>query len=87
MGSTMRGEMLWFNEEKGHGFILTEEGERLYVHRSGFISGQAPVGRCAKKPVTFEREEDSEGSRAVAASLVELVEPRRARLRRGHGRG
>jgi cold shock CspA family protein len=83
----MRGEMLWFNEEKGHGFILTEEGERLYVHRTGFVGAQAPVGRCAKKLVTFEREEDCEGSRAVAASLVALVEPRRARLRRGHGRG
>lgn len=81
----MRGEMLWFNEEKGHGFIRTEDGERLYVHQTGFVGGRAPVGRCAGLAVTFEREEDREGSRAVSASLVELVEPRRARLRRGHG--
>jgi cold shock CspA family protein len=81
----MRGEMLWFNEEKDHGFIRTEDGERLYVHRSGFVDGQAPVGRCAGMAVTFEREEGRDGSRAVGASLVELVEPRRARLRRGHG--
>jgi cold shock CspA family protein len=81
----MRGEMLWFNEEKDHGFIRTEDGERLYVHRTGFVGGQAPVGRCAGMAVTFEREEGSDGSRAVGASLVELVEPRRARLRRGHG--
>ncbi|MEX2646829.1 MAG: cold shock domain-containing protein [Gaiellaceae bacterium] len=81
----MRGEMLWFNEEKGHGFIRTEDGERLYVHRTGFVGSRAPVGRCAGLAVIFEREEDREGSRAVDASLVELVEPRRARLRRGHG--
>lgn len=76
--------MLWFNEEKGHGFIRTEAGERLFVDWTGFVDGLPPVGRCAGKLVTFEREEDDEGSRAVGASLVELVEPRRARLR---GRG
>ena len=27
----MRGEMLWFNDVKDLGFILTEEGERLSV--------------------------------------------------------
>jgi cold shock CspA family protein len=81
----MRGEMLWFNEEKGHGFIRTEEGERLLVERSGFVGGKAPVGRCAGLPVAFERESDSKGARAVSTSLVEFVEPRRARLRRGNG--
>ncbi|MEX2211596.1 MAG: cold shock domain-containing protein [Gaiellaceae bacterium] len=81
----MRGEMLWFNEEKGHGFIRTEEGERLLVERSGFTGGRAPVGRCAGLHVTFERESGSKGSRAVGTSLVEYVEPRRARLRRSNG--
>jgi len=27
--TTMQGKMLWFNEQKEHGFILTDEGERL----------------------------------------------------------
>jgi cold shock CspA family protein len=81
----MRGTMLWFNEEKEHGFIRTDEGERLYVHLSGFAPGEAPVGRCAGKVVIFELEEDAEGTRAVAASLLELAEPRRARLRRAQG--
>ena len=27
----MRGEMLWFNETKNHGFILTDDDERLPV--------------------------------------------------------
>ena len=39
----MQGKMLWFNEQKEHGFILTDEGERLYVHRDGFLPGQPPV--------------------------------------------
>ena len=81
----MRGKLLWFNETKGFGFIRTEEDERLYVHRSGFEPGQAPVGRCAEKLVTFERETaDVEGGYcAVAVSIVEDgPSGGRARLRR-----
>ena len=52
----MRGEMLFFNHTKGAGFIRTEEGERLYVTRDGFLPGDPPEGRCAGKKVTFERE-------------------------------
>lgn len=74
--------MIWFNEDKGHGFIRTEDGERLYVHRTGFVDGQAPVGRCAGKVVSFEREAGTEGSRAVETALLELPQPRRARMRR-----
>lgn len=39
----MQGKMLWFNEEKEHGFILTDEGERLYVHRDGFSPERFPL--------------------------------------------
>ncbi|MDX6468471.1 MAG: hypothetical protein QOF75_274, partial [Gaiellaceae bacterium] len=31
----MIGKMLWFNGEKGHGFIQTEDDERLFVSREG----------------------------------------------------
>ena len=41
------GAMLWFHEEKGYGFIQTDDGERVYVERAGFVDGVAPVGRCA----------------------------------------
>jgi cold shock CspA family protein len=51
----MRGEMLFFNEDKGGGFIRTEEGERLYVDRTGFLPGEAPEGRCAGLKVDFTR--------------------------------
>ena len=50
----MRGTMVWFNEEKGHGYISTEEGERLYVSEHGFRDGIAPKGRCAGLAVEFE---------------------------------
>jgi cold shock CspA family protein len=33
-----------FDEAKDFGFFLTEEGERIYVHRSGFLPGETLVG-------------------------------------------
>ena len=82
----MRGKLLWFNEVKGFGFIRTEDDERLYVDRSGFEPGQVPVGRCAEKQVTFERETaDVEGGyQAVGVSILDEIPGSggRARLRR-----
>jgi cold shock CspA family protein len=82
----MHGEMLWFDEKKDFGFILTQDEERLYVHRSGFLPGEVPVGRCARTKVSFEREvRDLDGvAHAVSVSQVEEAAPRRARRRHGH---
>jgi cold shock CspA family protein len=74
--------MLWFNREKGHGFIRTEDDERLYVATEGFVSGQVPTKRCAGQPVTFERATGADGMCAVKVAFESVAEPRRARLRR-----
>ncbi len=83
----MRGEMLFFNQTKGAGFIRTEDGERLYVHRDGFLPGKPPEGRCAGKKVTFERAAlDGEHShQAIGVAMLEEVLGGRARLRRSGG--
>jgi cold shock CspA family protein len=88
----MRGEMLFFNDTKSFGFIRTEEGERLYVDRDGFLPGTPPEGRCAGKKVTFERQ-DVEGkplegeytAQAVGVTMLEEALGGRARLRRSGG--
>lgn len=79
----MRGTMLWFNETKDHGFISTEEGERLYVHGSDFSSGP-PTGPCAGMIVDFRVSDGEDGRRAVGVTIVPEVAPRRARLHRRH---
>ncbi len=79
----MRGTMLWFNSDKDHGFISTEEGERLYVHGNAFVGGMRPQGRCAGLDVSFEVAEDGEGRQAAECTIVEQASPRRARLRHG----
>jgi cold shock CspA family protein len=82
----MRGQMLWFNEVKDYGFIMTDEGERLAVAGKGFAEGEKPEGRCAHKVVTFEVDE-SDGERQAQNVVFERdVAARRARMRSG-GRG
>lgn len=81
----MEGTMIWFNHDKGYGFIRTEDDERLYVAESGFAADQVPAGRCKGREVSFDREEDGDGPRAVNVSFVEQLDARRARLRGAHG--
>jgi hypothetical protein len=73
--------MLWFDEAKHYGFVLTEDGERLRVERNGFVDGKAPVGRCARRPVTLSVAEHGGERVAVDVSLIEEDPPRRARRR------
>jgi 'Cold-shock' DNA-binding domain len=78
----VRGHLIWFNREKGYGFIRTEDGERLRVEESGFEPGNVISDRCGGTLLTFERDDSvPEEPRAVRASLVTSAPPRRARLR------
>ncbi len=81
----MQGKMLWFNEEKEHGFILTDEDERLYVHRDGFSPGEIPVGRCAHLAVQFEVVEEN-GERMASGVSVISKDPSPRAPRRGASR-
>jgi cold shock protein len=77
----VNGKMIWFNADKGFGFVRTEDGERLYVAASGFADGNVPEPRCAGKDVAFDRVNGTVGAHAVDVRYVVLPEPRRARLR------
>lgn len=79
-GARERGAMLWFNEEKGHGYIATEAGERLYVDAAGFAESH-PTGPCAGLAVEFAIGEGTDGRFAHDTRLVEEIAPRRARRR------
>jgi cold shock CspA family protein len=82
----MRGKMLWFNEVKDYGFIMTDEGERLSVLGSGFAEGKRPEGRCAEMDVSFEID-SSTGTRQAEKVIFEpYVAAHRPRIRGGMGR-
>jgi len=73
--------MLWFNPAKRHGFISTDDGERLRVDQDGFAAGHLLGDRCRGTRVTFDLSVESEEARAVNVAVVPLVAARRARLR------
>ncbi len=78
----MEGTMLWFNPSKQHGFIRTDEGERLRVDRAGFAAGQLLGDGCRGTRVRFERTLDThEDARALNVAVVPLYAERRARSR------
>ena len=79
----MNGKMIWFNPDKGYGFIRSAQDERLYVTTSGFAEGNDPQSRCGGLDVAFERLVGDAGPQAVDVRYVTVTEPRRARLRRG----
>jgi cold shock CspA family protein len=75
-----KGTMLWFAEAKGHGYILTETEERLFVDRDGFVDRAAPVGRCAGLPVELTVSERD--GRRIAVEVAPVPEEARRRARR-----
>jgi hypothetical protein len=77
----VKGKMLWFDEAKDYGYVLTDDGERLRVDRDGFVDGAAPVGRCARCPVNLSVVTRGGERIAVDVSLVSETSPRRARRR------
>ena len=79
----MRGKMIWFNETKDHGFIRTDEDERLSVLGPDFAGGVRPVGRCADSVVTFDISERSCTRHATNVVFEPEEVARRARLRSG----
>jgi hypothetical protein len=82
----VNGTMLWFDEAKDYGFIRTDEGERVYVDRDGFVERAAPVGRCARKAVRLTVSEHDGKRIAIDVSLLADEPQRRARRRAGNRR-
>jgi hypothetical protein len=77
----MNGTMLWFDEAKDFGSILSEDGERLYVDRDAFVDRAAPAGRCARLPVRLSVSERNGTRIAVDVSLMPQEAHGRARRR------
>src|SRR5215210_9472183 len=67
-----RGELLFFNHERGDGVIRTADGERLFVERASFLPGEAPEGRCAGTAVEFIRR-GTDGEHLFAAFRVSRI--------------
>jgi cold shock CspA family protein len=77
----MQGTVIWFNPAKHHGFIRTDDGERLRVDEEGLEPGHVLEDRCRGMRVNFDRVVEDDEARAVNVALVPLEAARRARMR------
>lgn len=60
----MQGTVKWFNSEKGFGFIVSEEGEDVFVHFSA-IQTEGYKTLEEGQAVEFEIEQSPRGPQAI----------------------
>lgn len=58
-----KGKVKWYNETKGFGFIETENGEDIFVHRSGLSNPYD--GLQPGQEVDFETKQGDKGLMAI----------------------
>jgi CspA family cold shock protein len=62
----MKGKVKFFNEMKGFGFILAEDGKEIFVHQSSLKEG---LVLQENDSVIFDVEQGDRGPKAVNVSL------------------
>lgn len=63
-----QGKVKWYNEIKGFGFIATDKGDEVFVHRSGIDSSVGVLQPDQK--VVFEIQQGDKGPFAVNVKLA-----------------
>ena len=67
--SMEKGKVKWYNEVKGFGFIETETGNDVFVHRTGLFNSYNTLQ--PDQPVEFEIKEGAKGMMAVNVKEIE----------------
>jgi len=70
----MRGSILWFNEDKGYGFIKPDSGSKdIFVHHSGISKTEKAKKLKKDQAVEFEIAENEKGRIAINVMVVEEI--------------
>jgi CspA family cold shock protein len=64
----LKGKVKWYNEIKGFGFIATDGGDDVFVHRTGLDVSYD--GLQPEQEVTFDTKEGNKGTYAVNVRSV-----------------
>ena len=62
------GKIKWYNEIKGFGFIVSENGDDIFVHRSGLSSTDSELQ--PEQQVEFETKQGEKGLFATNVKSV-----------------
>jgi CspA family cold shock protein len=65
-----KGTVKWFNNEKGYGFIIGEDGKDIFVHYSG-IKGDGFRTLDADQKVEYRTAQGERGITAVDVTVIE----------------
>jgi CspA family cold shock protein len=63
-----KGKVKWYNEVKGFGFIESENGDDIFVHRTGLL--RSYEGLKTEQEVTFETKQGEKGLIAVKVATT-----------------
>lgn len=62
------GKVKWYNETKGFGFIEQENGDDIFVHRTGLENSYDELQ--PDQEVEFETEQGERGLKAINVKLI-----------------
>jgi len=63
------GKIKWYNEAKGYGFIESENGDDIFVHRKGIIASNNKLQ--PEQTVVFETQQGEKDPVAVNVKVID----------------
>lgn len=64
-----KGKVKWFDDQKGYGFIMQDDGNDVFVHYSG-IEGEGYKSLAEGVEVEYEVEQGPKGLKATNVHLM-----------------
>lgn len=65
-----RGKVKWFDNKKGFGFIVSDDGKDVFVHFSDIVSDESYKTLQEGAEVEFEISEEGKGAKASNVKTV-----------------
>ena len=66
----MTGKIKWFNNQKGYGLIVSDNGEDVFLHYTGIVSDMKYKTLSTDNKVTFDIVNGERDNQAVNVSVL-----------------